>query len=100
MLSIVFRPRAEADILDIAHYTKSRHGQAQAKVYIIQLQRQIEFAAEFPGVGSEAPGLPPIYRKLRAGRHRVIYRYDAAVLTVVRILHEREDVPEETEEIG
>ena len=99
MLKIVLRPRAEADLLTIAQYTKFRHGEAQAKRYIEDLRRQIEFAREFPGIGSEAFGLPPTYRKLRSGAHRIIYRCTETQLMVVRVIHEREDVPDEIEDI-
>lgn len=95
MRNIVFRPRAEDDLEAIADYTIGVWGDAQAKRYILDIRRQIEFAAEHPGIGSAAFGLPPEYRKLRSGHHRVIYRFDEAELVVVRVLHEREDVPDE-----
>ncbi len=98
MLEIVLRPRAEADILTIAQYTIAEHGEAPAKRYIEDLRRQIEFASRFPGVGSEAFGLPPEYRKVRSGSHRAIYRCTETELVVVRVIHDREDVPDEIED--
>lgn len=98
MLKMVLRPRAEADLLTIAQYTKVQQGEAQAKRYIEDLRRQMEFAARFPGIGSDAFGLPPTYRKVRSGAHRALYRCTESELVVVRVLHEREDVPDEIED--
>lgn len=98
MLEIVLRPIAAADLLQIARYTEREWGEAQAKRYTEDLRHQIELAAEFPGIGSEAMGLPPQYRKVRSGSHRVIYRCTDTEVIVVRIIHEREDVPDDTED--
>ena len=98
MLEIAFRPRAEEDLANIARYTRTEWGELQAKRYIKDLRRQIEFAAEFPGIGSEAFGLPSQYRKVRSGTHRAIYRCTKTQLIVVRILHASQDVPDEIED--
>ncbi len=98
MLKIVLLRKAEADLIAIAEYTKAQHGEQQAKRYIEDVRRQIEFAAEYPGIGGETFGLPALYRKVRAGLHRAIYRWNETQLTVVRILHASEDVPDEIED--
>lgn len=98
MREVVFRPKAEIELTSIAVYTKTAHGERQAKKYIEDLERQITFAAEFPGIGSEAMGLPPAYRKVVSGQHRVIYRHTEHELIVVRILHASQDVPDDIED--
>lgn len=98
MLEIAFRPRAEADIEAIVDYTKTEYGERQAKRYVEEILRQVAFAAEFPGIGSEAVGLPAEYRKVRSGLHRVIYRHTEHELIVVRIIHASQDVPDEIED--
>jgi len=98
MREVVLRPRAKADLLNVADYTKVEHGEKQAKQYIEDIRQQIESAARFPGIGSDAFGLPQAYRKIRSGSHRIIYRYNETEFIVVRILHQREDVPEEIED--
>ncbi|WP_293697864.1 MULTISPECIES: type II toxin-antitoxin system RelE/ParE family toxin [unclassified Sphingopyxis] len=98
MLEVVLRPRAKADLLNVADYTKTEHGEKQAKQYVEDIRRQIDSAARFPGIGSNVFGLPDAYRKMRSGSHRIIYRYNETELLVVRILHEREDVPDEIED--
>lgn len=94
MLKIVYRPRAIAQIDAIADRTIAEWGESQASKYVADIRRQIEFAAEFPGIGSEALGLPSEYRKTRSGSHRVIYRFNENELIVIQIIHEREDVPD------
>jgi toxin ParE1/3/4 len=100
MREVVFLPRANTDILAIAQYSKDQFGETRAKQYISEMRRQIELAAEFPGVGSNAVGLTSNYRKLRTGSHRAIYRYTDDLLIIVRILHEREDAPDDLEDFG
>lgn len=99
MLEIVFRPRAEADIDEIVAYAKTEYGERQAKRYVEEIQRQVAFAAEFPGTGSEAVGLPAEYRKVRSGLHRLIYRHTEHELIVVRIIHASQDVPDDIEDL-
>ena len=98
MREVIWRPRAEADLDAITNYTIAEWGAAQAKRYVLDIRRQIDFAIGAPGIGSEAYGLPAEYRKLQAGRHRVIYRYTENELIVVRIIHEREDAPDDIED--
>ncbi len=69
-------------------------GDAQAAHYLRQIRAKIEATVAFPAMGSQPFGLPSTYRKIAAGHHRVIYRYSDTLLIVVRIIHEREDVPE------
>lgn len=82
----------------IATYTKAGWGDRQAKGYAEEIRRKIMFAAEFPGIGSPLAGLPDDYRKTPAGSHRIIFRSTERQLIVVRIVHEREDVPDDWEE--
>ena len=92
MLEVVLRPRVFDELERIADHTILEWGQTRAKSYLEDIRRQIDRAAEFPGIGSPVYGLPPEYRKVRAGSHRIIYRQTATELIVVRIIHERQDV--------
>ncbi len=98
MRKVVYRPKAIDQINAIADYTIAEWGKVQARVYIEGIGRQIALIAEYPGVGSEAAGLPAEYRKSRSGSHRVIYRYNEDIVVVVQIIHEREDVPDEIDD--
>lgn len=97
MLEIVFRPAVLAQIEEISDLTIAEWGERQAKAYVEGLRQQIIQAAEFPGIGSPVHGLPADYRKVRAGSHRIIYRQTDTKLIVVRIIHERQDVPDDLE---
>ena len=99
MLEITFLPKALEQIYRIADETIAEWGEAQAYSYVAGIRRKVELAAEFPAMGSKVYGLPPHYRKLASGVHFVIYRASETVLTVVRIIHEREDVPEGLDDI-
>lgn len=99
MLEIEYLPRALAKIAEITDETIAEWGAVQAKNYIADFRRTIELAAEFPGMGASVYGLPQHYRKLPSGVHFIIYRANDDVLTVVRIIHEREDVPEGLDDI-
>jgi toxin ParE1/3/4 len=80
---------------DIWLYTADRWGVERADAYVRRIESKIARALRLPGSGSPVTGLPPAYRKLRAGSHRIIYRHAGDELVVVRVLHERQDVPDE-----
>lgn len=61
----MLRPRAEADLDNIADHTKAERGETPARRYTEDLRGQVALAAQFPGIGSEATGLPDRYRKVR-----------------------------------
>ena len=95
MIRLVLRPRARCDLTDIWLYTADQWGAAQADSYTAAINREIESALAFPHIGSPVEGLPQDYRKLISGKHRIIYRSSAAELIVVRIIHERQDLPDD-----
>jgi len=93
VIRLVLRPAARQDIASIWLYTADRWGVDQADRYTSGIDREIQSALEFPAIGSAVEGLPNDYRKLSCGKHRIIYRHNDAELIVVRIIHERQDVP-------
>lgn len=95
MREVVYRPRATADLSAIADYTKTEHGEGQAKRYLAEIRKQIGLVAELPGIGTAVHGLPTGYRKIGSGLHRVIYRHTENELIVIRILHAKQDMPDE-----
>lgn len=95
MIRLVLRPRARRDLADIWLYTADKWGVDRAEDYTSAINRDIEQARDFPNVGSPVEGLPLGYRKLASGKHRIIYRTSETELIVVRIIHERQDVPDD-----
>ena len=100
-------PDAEADYLAIIADSASQHGEAAARRYRLLIQRAFEDVLTRPERRALA-GLPADVRlypialsrlKLPPGdrvatpRHVIAYRYDAECVQIVRILHERMDLP-------
>ncbi len=94
-MKFVLRPAARVDLETIWLQTAEKWGVGQADAYVADINKRIVNTAEMPGLGSEVFGLPPDYRKVPSGAHRVIYRCTQTELVVVRIVHEREDVLED-----
>jgi toxin ParE1/3/4 len=95
MKSYVLRPAARAKLASIWRYTAEQWGTEQADKYVGDIVRQIERITEFPEMGSGAEGLDDHYRKVRSGYHRVFYRTEGSEIIVVRVLHAKEDVPDD-----
>ena len=95
---------AQADILNILHWTSERFGDVQAQRYAVTLNRAIrdlDAGPDAPGVRRRddlAPGLMTLHvtRRGRRGRHLVVFqvvrRADPPVIEVVRLLHDSMDL--------
>jgi toxin ParE1/3/4 len=90
----VFRPKAVADLDAIWRYTARHWGATQADAYVRAIVETCRAVARGEHTGTDASDLRPGYRKLRIGRHIAFYRpKDDGSVEVVRILHERMDLP-------
>jgi toxin ParE1/3/4 len=89
----VFRPRAVRDIDQIWTYTAERWGAAQAERYVRAIRDVCAALAAGEATGTDASYIGPGYRRIRAGRHIVFFRRAAGAVEIVRILHERMDLP-------
>jgi toxin ParE1/3/4 len=86
----ILSPRARRDLSDIWYYTESRWGAEQAERYTRQIEHDLTAAA------AGSPLVRPFGRHLRvrSGHHLcILRRTDGGDVIVVRILHERMDVP-------
>jgi toxin ParE1/3/4 len=97
VIRLVLRPAARHELVEIWLYTADQWGADQADTYIRDIQLVIGRALAFPDAGSPVEGLPREYRKLASGSHRIVYRHTDQELVVVRVLHARQDVPDELE---
>lgn len=79
-------------------YTADSWDVDQADAYVRQIAKDIGRALDLSSVGSPVAGLPLAYRKVRSGSHRIIFRRTGQELTVLRVLHERQDLPDEIED--
>jgi len=99
VIRLVVRPVARRDLAQIWSYTAEAWGIAQADSYVGDIDACLRKLLEFPEIGSRVEGLPEQYRKVPSGSHRIIYRMEDNKLMVVRVIHEREDVPEGLDDI-
>jgi toxin ParE1/3/4 len=96
---------AEADFAQVLRWTAAQFGARQAQVYARTLSLAIEALSQGPEVldasamDDIAPGLRALHvaRSGRKGRHIVIFREqpgeEAAVVEVLRVLHDAMDLP-------
>jgi toxin ParE1/3/4 len=89
---VVLSPRAQADIDDIWEYTVERWGVRQAEIYVRLIKAAVEAVGADPGLGQNYDYVRSGYRRYMVGSHVVLYRVTAALIVVVRILHQRMDV--------
>lgn len=94
-----FSPEARADLEEAWLYTASEWGIEQADRYAAGIAARIDSVLELPNTGSPLTGVAMGYRKIRSGQHLAIYRVTGEELIVVRVLHEREDLPDGIEEL-
>jgi toxin ParE1/3/4 len=84
-----FSRRAEADLLEIAGYTLSIWGEAQADHYIREMESGCQRLAKHPDLGRPYDEIRPGLRRIEHGKHVVFYRHNATGILVCRILHQR-----------
>mgnify|MGYP002750283850 FL=1 len=85
---------AETDLDGIWWYSYETWDARQASKYLRQLKKRIERLAEKPRLGRARDDVSPRLLSFREGRHLIFYRADRSGITVLRVLHERMDVPE------
>ncbi len=81
--------RAEADLWDIADYTRRTWGDEQCARYLGQLEACCGRLAEHPILGRACDRIRPGLRRREQGKHVIFYRRDGDGILVLRILHER-----------
>jgi toxin ParE1/3/4 len=93
MAEYVLTARAEADLVEIARYTRREWGDRQRDKYIRELFDLFSRIAEQPELASNRDDIRP---DLKSRRHRkthvVFYRMEGKRVEVLRILHTRRDV--------
>ncbi|WP_165215040.1 type II toxin-antitoxin system RelE/ParE family toxin [Affinirhizobium pseudoryzae] len=99
MVEVRLRPSAQRDFVDIGDQTRDRWSEAQAERYLKQILEMIAEIGRHPFAGIDVPSIRSDYRRRRAGSHLIFYAIlDDGTVEVVRILHERADVPRHLDE--
>lgn len=93
MRTIEYRAEAKNDLDEIASYTKARWGSHQAARYLSALHQDVQSLSDFPERFPRHTGRYSQLRKMRSGHHLVFYLVTEAAVEIIRILHERQDVP-------
>ncbi len=85
-------PRAEADLIAIARYTRDAWGEAQQAVYLAQLEDRFAWLAEHPKLGRQRPELNTAVRSFPEGSHLILYRERAGVVEIIGVAHKSMDI--------
>ena len=91
VLEVALRPRARADIKEIARHTLRTWGRTQARRYVRGLDDAMKRLAEHPELGHRCPEVAPELRQQPSGEHLVFYFVTTVAIDVVRVLHKRMD---------
>ena len=86
-------PEALRDLESIWLDTLGEWGIEQAHRYIDDLTAAFEQLANTPRIGAACDHIRKGYRRAGVGRHGIYYRVAEHGITVIRILHDRMDVP-------
>ena len=85
-------PAAEGDLERIWLYSAGKWSSDQADKYLDALVETFEALARFPGLARERIEFVPPVRIHPAGAHLVIYVARGGGVTVLRVLHGRQDI--------
>lgn len=92
-LEVVFKEQAVFDLEDIWLYTFHNWSLEQADRYHSMLIKEIEFLAANPTSGKNQHHIREGYRSSKIKSHIIFYRVLKTELEIIRILHERMDIP-------
>ncbi len=90
-MSISYSAEAVADLADVIVYGNNVWGFEQAIQYLNLLEASISTLVDFPQIGRVDEVFAPGHRWRLFQDHRVIYDYDGATVTVLRVVHRRVD---------
>ncbi len=91
MKPIFKRPRAEADLVDIWNFI-AEDSEAQADVFIDELDEKLRSLAENPHIGRVRNELAENLRSFPVGRFVIFYLPLVDGIEVVRVLHGARDI--------
>jgi toxin ParE1/3/4 len=98
MTGYVFAPAADADLVDIWFYTVETWNQEQADRYTTRVVDTCRRIAAGQVRGKPVADIGGNYFKASVGSHFVVYKRDADLIVVVRILHQRMDIQSHIQE--
>lgn len=87
-----FTASAARDLRDNGRYTKEKWGREQARRYREELELALRKLALTPSLGLLRPEVAPGVRSFPVASHVAFYVERGGGITVVRLLHPRQDV--------
>lgn len=87
---------ARDDLREILRYSLRAWGRGQRCAYKTRILDALRELARYPGLGRERHGLGKDVRSFPVGRHVIIYLATDDELIVLRILHTRMDIDDES----
>ena len=93
MADFALRPKARADLDSIWDYTVETWGRDQAKTYLRALNRTFKTLAKRPELGRIYNEVYEGLRVYPSGKHLIFYFASDRGVDIVRVLHERMDIP-------
>lgn len=92
MHDVLLLPSAEADLDDIAIYTRKLWGKQQARRYVATLRFDMEALGEFPRMHPVYESRRGVFHKSASREHLIFCRIGETAVEVIRVLHNRMDV--------
>jgi toxin ParE1/3/4 len=89
---LIWRSRAERDVIELWRYTLREWGFDQAEKYTEAIVQAANWLSEQPESGSWQLYRGKTYRRWVVGRHAIIFRSDKRDLRIVRVLHVRQNI--------
>jgi toxin ParE1/3/4 len=93
MTSWVIHPDAELDLASIWDYTVESWGIAQAQRYLGDIERAFADLCGNPSRGRPCPDLKGGLWQYPSGSHIIFFQRKGIEIVVVRVLHNRMDIP-------
>lgn len=97
-LKVIFKEQAIYDLEDIWLYSFQNWSLVQADRYHSLLLKEIEFLSLNPKSGKDQSHIRTGYRSTKVKSHIIFFRILEGELEIIRILHERMDIPNRLDE--
>lgn len=92
MLRIHIQDRARRDLIEIWQYSHENWGEAQADLYLDELEKSFTMIADNSSIGVRYDFISKGLRKIVVKKHLVMYRITPEMVRIVRVLGAAMDV--------
>jgi toxin ParE1/3/4 len=86
---LILSSKAKQDVESILQYTGEQWGEKQTAIYFEKLTGALEAVLHNPASGHASADLHETHRVYPVGSHVIVYRVQADVIGIARILHKR-----------